>query len=129
VCSVVGHNNNSCEDLPNCTPKPTPTPVALAHFQVYCGEWGNAIDGVGFNPLCKFFNHAQLSCNDALNAMNFYTSGDVSGCGGVRCEGCDGGNVRDWVITELEVNDSQRCVSKIRYWDVEGSEEPPWFSK
>lgn len=106
-------------------------PVALADFHVFCGEWGNAIDGAGFGTVCKFLGHAPISCSDALGAVNHYTSGDVSDsrCGGVRCEGCSGDNARDWVITQLEINDSQRCTPSTRYWDLDGSDEEPHFSK
>lgn len=106
-------------------------PVALANFQVYCGEWANGIDGAGFAPACKFFDHTQLSCSDVLGAVTFYVQNDVSDskCGGVRCKGCEGDNISDWVVTELEVNDYQGCTPSTRYWDTEGSEDPPHFSK
>jgi hypothetical protein len=101
-------------------------PAALADFKVFCGERCVAFDAGGCGVSCIFMNNP-ASCADVDNSVNFHTSSDVSGCGGVRCEGCDRAlPPSEWDITQLEINNKQTCTPSQEYW---GGMEDPHFSK
>ncbi|KAF5003117.1 hypothetical protein FDECE_10307 [Fusarium decemcellulare] len=98
--------------------------VAQADFLVFCGMTGNGADGAGFGTTCMFFNNPP-SCADAFKSPKFYHAEDVgqNTCGGLRCKGCDGGkNPRDWAISELEINNSQKCMNHHLYWGNAGTD-------
>ncbi|KAF4470867.1 hypothetical protein FALBO_2217 [Fusarium albosuccineum] len=98
--------------------------VAQADFLAFCGITGNGGDGAGFGTTCMFFNNPP-SCADAFKSPKFYHQEDVgqNTCGGIRCKGCDGGkNPRDWAISELEINNSQKCMVHHLYWGNAGTD-------
>ncbi|KAJ3540205.1 hypothetical protein NM208_g5159 [Fusarium decemcellulare] len=98
--------------------------AAQADFLVFCGMTGNGADGAGFGTTCMFFNNPP-SCADAGKAAKWYHAEDVgqNTCGGLRCKGCDGGkNPRDWAISELEINNTQKCMVHRLNWGNAGTD-------
>ena len=102
-------------------------PAVLADFKVFCGERCVAFDAGGCGVSCIFMNNP-ASCSDVGNSVNFHTSSDVSGCGGVACDGCERDQPpSEWDITRLEINNSQGCTPSQLYWG--GGGDDPHFSK
>ncbi|KAI1874627.1 hypothetical protein JX265_004835 [Neoarthrinium moseri] len=85
-------------------------PAAVADFMVFCGEDTNGVDGAGVGRFCVLFNNPP-DCDDGGPKFSVLEDVSQNTCGGVRCEGCEEAqNIRDWIITELEINDSQKCT-------------------
>jgi hypothetical protein len=90
----------------------------VADFQVVCGTYANILDGAGLGVVCQFFDDgtAPFSCDDLTRVRHAHQN-DVSGCGGLRCEGCNiADSIDEWTIEELEYNDDQSCLASTRYW-------------
>ncbi|KAL6859791.1 hypothetical protein ACO1O0_003815 [Amphichorda felina] len=99
------------------------TPAALADFKVFCGESCNGFDSSGCGLACYFFSNPP-SCGDLMDSVPFFLESDVSGCGGVACDGCEKDEAsRDWDITRLEIANQQSCSPSHLYWD-NGGDDP-----
>ncbi|KAL2201825.1 hypothetical protein CC79DRAFT_1338541 [Sarocladium strictum] len=105
-------------------------PISVhADFKVFCGERCVGADAGGCGVACQFMNNP-ASCDDVNDSIVFHTEKDVSGCGGVRCKGCDQSKPsKEWDIEELEINDTQECTPSSKNWDGLGEDVDPHFSK
>ena len=83
VCTVVGHNNNLCTSLSNCTPAPTtstatatPTPSG----RVCAGLWGSAFAG-DLNPDWSYGLFKESSPCDAKTSTQYLSAEQIGLCG------------------------------------------------
>ena len=103
---------------------------AVADFQVVCGIYANGFDGAGPGVACLFYDDgsAPFSCDDISSHVRHFSQTDVSGCGGLRCKGCDlDASPDEWNIEEIEMNDTQECTPSTQHWG--GTESDAHFSE